>query len=120
MSLGFYYFFSWGVKGDSTKAVYYWEEGMKWKSYGKYQTRYGNTAAMYNLGLCYENGWGTEKNAIKSKYWYNREKGIESDSTSVLTPKSTDLSVSKKKNSAPQNNTAKKINNFDNVQFDDL
>ena len=120
VSLGFYYFFSWGVKGDSTKAVYYWEEGMKWKSYGKYQTRYGNTAAMYNLGLCYENGWGTEKNAIKSKYWYNREKGIESDSTSVLTPKSTDLSVSKKKNSAPQNNTAKKINNFDNVQFDDL
>ena len=87
-SMGYYYFFSMGVKGDSIKAVNCWEESMKpvihhvskrkW-----YSMVYTNSGAMHNLGVCYENGWGTKKNLKKSQYWYNREKGIETDSTSV-------------------------------------
>ena len=64
--------------------------------------------------MCYEYGWGVKKNLKKSKYWYDREKGIESDSTEVKSPQKQAQVAPQKK--APQ----KQRNNFDNVNFDDL
>lgn len=36
------------------------------------QGKKGNKVGMYNMGLCYENGWGLEKNNQKALEWYKK------------------------------------------------
>lgn len=119
--LGYCYFFGFGVPADSTIAVTYWEKGAWHEEHDTLANgtilmmRYKNPGAMHNLGVCYENGWGVKKNLQKSRFWYNREKGIESDSTITEVPK-------KKSENATSNRQtqSKRGNNFDNVGFDEL
>ena len=108
--LGVCYAFGIGVKADTIKANQIWLKA----------ANLGNTSAMYNLALSYENGWGIEKNLTKANYWYNREKGIESDSTSTSNVINKTSNIKLKKNTPSQSFPKKKGNNFDNVKFDDL
>ena len=79
-NLGCFYAEGIGVKPDTIKAIQLWEKA----------ANLGHVDAMHNLAVSYENGLGVEKNPIKAEYWYNREKGIETDSTSVKTPNKSD------------------------------
>ena len=53
------------------------EEVEKVKSYRK-AAEQGNAKAQYNLGVCYENGYGVEKNYFKAVKWYRKaaEQGL--------------------------------------------
>lgn len=118
-SLGFCYFFGWGVESDTVKAVRFWEESLKPIDYGTYQIRKENTGAMHNLGVCYENGWGVKKDLKKSNYWYNRERGIESDSISTIKDNK-NIGSQPKRKSPQKRSHQKEETNYSNVNFDDL
>lgn len=84
--LGFCYFFGDGVKADTAKAVKLWESSMQADTIKYHDGRYllvriTNPGAMYNLSLCYENGWGVKKDAKKAKYWLRRSQGLEAENT---------------------------------------
>lgn len=63
--LGFWY---WKLE-DYNNAIYWYREGVMKQ----------DANAMYNLGVMFENGWGTEKNIETALHWYGKgcEKGYD-------------------------------------------
>jgi len=59
--LGFHYYKGEGVEKDYSLAFKHWEFAAK---------RY--IGAAYRLGLCYEHGWGTEKNLVTARTYFQR------------------------------------------------
>lgn len=51
-----------GYPQDYDKA-FFWEKKAAEQGIGR---------AQCNLGICYEQGWGTEKNVMQAEYWYKR------------------------------------------------
>ena len=52
------------------------QEAVKWYRKAAEQ---GYSAAQFNLGVCYDNGDGVDKNPSKAKYWYRKaaDNGLE-------------------------------------------
>ena len=58
------------------------EEGVKWFTKAAKQ---GHANAQYNLGYCYEYGYGVEKDGLNARFWYNEAaRQGQADATEAL------------------------------------